>query len=77
MSDEIKIEKGIPIKTQRTISNPIYIAAKQLEIGDSFLVPDKAPLSSIYSALNLARVDGTVRKVYIGGKKRFRVWRTA
>ena len=70
----IKIEKGVPLSHKAAISEEV-IAAKEMEVGDSFLM-ENATLNKINSLRgSLSRLGNkrfTVRKVAEG----YRCWRT-
>lgn len=69
---EIKIEKGIPIPTKRSVVFPL----KQMEIGDSFIVDMKeGTLKAYLSEQN--KSEGHVYKFRFNKQEdgRIRVWR--
>lgn len=69
MSEEFKIEKGIPAPAHRRLNFPF----KEMVVGDSVLVPDN-------SAVYAARMHGYRHNMKFKARKegdKFRVWRTA
>jgi hypothetical protein len=69
--DEITIEKGVPVPTRQDKKKRCVAAMKQLEVGDSFLLPAHWTLSNLYA---YAREIG-IRIRGAKTEKGFRIWR--
>ena len=70
MSEEYKIEKGIPLPKPGKDVNTIVTLIKSMKVGDSFRA--NHPPTTFYSAAKYNGVKVAVRKLQEGG---FRVWR--
>ena len=68
---DIKIEKGVPIPEARRTSH-IRQLAKQMQVGDSVVVPTVEAGNSLYSHLRSIGHKSTSRKLSDGT---YRLWR--
>lgn len=75
MSDEIKIEKGVPLPTQRGAVSPLTSLVRALLVGDSFVFKSTGTARSVvYQAAKRCGFKVTCRE--IGDGQNARVWRT-
>ena len=73
---DFKIEKGIPIPTQRRNLGPLSKAIRNLQVGESFAAPYSRSIQT--GAPTLAKRAGikiTTRTATDSGVKILRVWR--
>ena len=76
MSEEIKIEKGIPIPFGTRNQNPLTLAISQMDVGDSVV----APTTYIWPNQIAAQANKRLAPKRFKSKKTdagYRVWRTA
>lgn len=76
MSEEIKIESGIP--TLSSNGRPLGLVGKALskmKIGDSFVVPKTHSLAGVYSSAKQLKIKVSIRAIGADPLKIFRVWR--
>jgi aerobic-type carbon monoxide dehydrogenase small subunit (CoxS/CutS family) len=76
MTDEIKIEKNIPIPTTFRPSTKYGTIIDKMEVGDSVAVEGKNVRSCLYAAMKTAGYKAVTRKVTNQGYGVYRIWRT-
>jgi hypothetical protein len=71
----IPIEKGIPIASKSGKEpSPYMVAMNSMEVGDSFLVPEGASLSQMYTYAKKLGIKFSSRTIVNGQR---RIWRVA
>jgi hypothetical protein len=76
MTDEIKIEKNIPIPTTFRPSSKYGAIVDKMEVGDSVAVEGKNVRASLYAAMKTAGYKAVTRTVTNQGCGIYRIWRT-
>jgi aerobic-type carbon monoxide dehydrogenase small subunit (CoxS/CutS family) len=76
MTDEIKIEKNIPIPNTFRPSTKYGKIIEKMEVGDSVAVEGKNVRSCLYAAMKTAGYKAVTRKVTNQGYGVYRIWRT-
>lgn len=72
-ANEIKIEKNVPnVETRGKNKNGMTSLLRQMEIGDSFLIP-RAYRSNMYS---IAKASDVKISIKVADSENIRVWRT-
>lgn len=77
MSDEIKIDKGVPIPIGSSRGSEIGELVRKMKVGDSFLKPHRFSYSAVTMAVRRAGYKYRTKKDHKDPKNRVRVWRTA
>ena len=75
MTDEIKIEKNIPIPTTFRPSTKYGAIVNKMEVGDSVAVKGRNCRSSLYAAMKTAGYKAVTRKISNQGLGVYRIWR--
>jgi hypothetical protein len=66
-----RIDKGVPIPTPRSAENPLYEAAKTMDVGDSVVIPKRrGPICG-----NLKRATGFKFTQRTISETEMRIWR--
>ena len=73
MATKPVIEKGVPVPAS-SAGRPNTYPFKEMEVGDSFFVPNPK-YAGVYSSAKLAGVKVTSRRVNENGTDGLRVWR--
>ncbi|WP_066556914.1 hypothetical protein [Croceicoccus bisphenolivorans] len=76
-----EIEKGVPLPEKGNVRTGVANALRQMEVGDSFVIPTEATnknrLSSAFSRFYMTKCGAGKRFSQRKTPDGFRIWRTA